>query len=379
MTTYSSDFLNTSETCSSATHELRPTYQDSLKRFDSSKKLRPSPQNEQIDKSITLVLSGNATNAVLVLGALQYIHETQCDLSTITYFGATSSGAMISILLMLNYEPIEILIYLCTSKLYNKLYLNFSGGIVGKPLSDFKEIEESIKFLIKKKWTCAGTSNARSEHPTGATANTKQPYQESDARAKPAAQAHQKNNQNGQRSSELRSEIPTLKEFETVTKKTFICTTYNLTDDKREYISSKSHPNLLITDAIKMTCAVPFLFGPCLINNKYYLDGGLFDNFPLNYMIKNFPDNKNYAVLTSTTKKPYSPDQPFSDYLWKLFSIFKSTIHPEKFHKFEYTQNQKIIQLLFDGGFLTFESTNSDLLRFFDAGYNLCESYINVR
>jgi len=354
----------------------------------------------------SLILSGNATNAVLVLGALQYIHETQCDLTTISHYGATSSGAMISILLMLNYEPIEILMYLCTSKLYNNLYLNFSSGMTGKPLSDFNEIEQALNILIKKKWVnyinhkhahfvnenLQSTNTDTNMDIDGVFQDIYLKYFKECSGPNEARLEYYKIVEN------TRTRIPTLKEFEIITNKTFICTTYNLTDDIREYITSTSHPDVLITDALKMTCAVPFLFGPCLINKKYYLDGGMFDNLPLSYMMNKYPNNNNYAVFTSASKKPYSPDQPFSEYLWKLFNIFKSTTSARAIHSGNFNStstattttamdavhetgtyacnDNKIIEIIFDGGYLTFESSNTDLIHFFDSGYMLCKSYI---
>ena len=47
-------------------------------------------------------------------------------------------------------------------------------------------------------------------------------------------------------------------------------------------ISYKSHPELKVLDAISMTCALPTIFKPICIDDKYYFDGGLFNNFPLN-------------------------------------------------------------------------------------------------
>ncbi len=47
-------------------------------------------------------------------------------------------------------------------------------------------------------------------------------------------------------------------------------------------ISYKTHPNLLITEAIYMSSSVPFLAKPICINNKCYIDGCLLGNCPIN-------------------------------------------------------------------------------------------------
>jgi predicted acylesterase/phospholipase RssA len=59
----------------------------------------------------TLVLSGNSTNAVVSLGALQYIYELNY-LKDIQTYVAVSSGTIISVLLSIGYTPIEIISYI---------------------------------------------------------------------------------------------------------------------------------------------------------------------------------------------------------------------------------------------------------------------------
>ena len=46
-------------------------------------------------------------------------------------------------------------------------------------------------------------------------------------------------------------------------------------------ISYKSHPNLKLITAVKMSCSFPILFPPVFYENGCYIDGGLLNNFPL--------------------------------------------------------------------------------------------------
>ena len=45
--------------------------------------------------------------------------------------------------------------------------------------------------------------------------------------------------------------------------------------------SHKTHPDFKVLDAISMSCALPTLFKPIVIDDKCYFDGGLFNNFPI--------------------------------------------------------------------------------------------------
>ena len=47
-------------------------------------------------------------------------------------------------------------------------------------------------------------------------------------------------------------------------------------------ISHKTHPNLSLITALRMTMAFPLIFEPILYENQCYIDGGLMNNFPLN-------------------------------------------------------------------------------------------------
>lgn len=50
--------------------------------------------------------------------------------------------------------------------------------------------------------------------------------------------------------------------------------------------SHKTHPEFKVLDAISMSCALPTLFKPIVMDDKCYFDGGLFNNFPIGNCLK---------------------------------------------------------------------------------------------
>ena len=60
----------------------------------------------------------------------------------------------------------------------------------------------------------------------------------------------------------------------------------NMNDFKKELLNHKTHPEIKIYQAIHATCAVPILFESCIIDNKHYIDGGLFSNTPIRECLK---------------------------------------------------------------------------------------------
>lgn len=57
--------------------------------------------------------------------------------------------------------------------------------------------------------------------------------------------------------------------------------TTSLNDFCLKDISYKSHPNMLLLDAIYITCSIPYIFQPLEIDGETYVDGGLLCNYPI--------------------------------------------------------------------------------------------------
>jgi predicted acylesterase/phospholipase RssA len=88
----------------------------------------------------------------------------------------------------------------------------------------------------------------------------------------------------------------TLKEFYDYSKIELHLYTISLSDFKLNDISYKSHPNMLLVDAIYITCSIPYIFQPLEINGENYIDGGLLCNYPLNKCLEQ--DNNKDETLS---------------------------------------------------------------------------------
>tara|TARA_A100001015_G_scaffold318081_1_gene436853 strand:- start:1512 stop:2396 length:885 start_codon:yes stop_codon:yes gene_type:complete len=58
--------------------------------------------------------------------------------------------------------------------------------------------------------------------------------------------------------------------------------TVNMTKFELEKINYKTHPDMKLTDAIYLSCSLPFIFQPCYIDNNCYIDGGIINPYPMN-------------------------------------------------------------------------------------------------
>ena len=85
-----------------------------------SELLKYSPTYQSMDYD-TLVLPGSSTQGLVILGSIQYLSDNYLLNNITTYIG-TSSGAIICYLLSIGYSASEIMMYICTHQLFEKIF-----------------------------------------------------------------------------------------------------------------------------------------------------------------------------------------------------------------------------------------------------------------
>ena len=203
---------------------------------------------KKMDKDYkTLVLSGNSTNGIVTLGAVQYLYDKNCCASLLNYVG-TSSGAIINSLLCVGYTPLEILEYLCVTDIYKQLgHVNITKFILeGEGLLEFDKIKQTLVNMFELK---VGF-------------------------------------------------VPTLADLWTRFGKNFVCVTIDDTNQKRVYLSRENYPNMLVTDAVHMSACFPIIFKPFQYETNMYVDGGVGDNFPIKFSKKFIGEGVGICVVT---------------------------------------------------------------------------------
>ena len=71
-------------------------------------------------------------------------------------------------------------------------------------------------------------------------------------------------------------------------------------------ISHKTHPDISVLMAVHMTSAIPVLFSPVCLDGKCYIDGGLMNNYPLNYCLKDHPEVDDILSFKNVYNNLYS-------------------------------------------------------------------------
>jgi NTE family protein len=82
----------------------------------------------------------------------------------------------------------------------------------------------------------------------------------------------------------------TLKEFYEYSHIDLHIFTFELNKFKTCELSYKTHPDMLLTQAITMSSALPGIFIPIIMDGGCYIDGGVMHNYPLNPCLRDHPN-----------------------------------------------------------------------------------------
>ena len=254
-----------------------------------------------------LVIAAGAIKGFLILGFLDYIHA---DISAVKYYCGCSAGSYICMLLSIGYTPLEIIIYLSTndiSQLFkdlNPLMLkDFYGMVDVNLMLDY--IEEMIKYKI--------------------------------------------------------GYIPTFKNLYDNYDKILICPAYNITDNKKEYLSVETYPDMPISKACILSSNIPFLFSKVEYNGKCYIDGASFDAFPLN-KLSDYTNNCKILGITFDLKKRENIDS-FTSYVKKIvYCLTEKT--------YDLRENTAVRTLNFNYEALDFNIDTKTKIKMYVDGYN---------
>lgn len=115
--------------------------------------------------------------------------------------------------------------------------------------------------------------------------------------------------------------------FMSLTKKTgknLIITGANISDSQYEYFSVDTTPDMSIKTAIRISTSYPIIFTPVIYNEKYYVDAGLYNNFPLQYFLNNV--NTTIGISFASTQHNSDKEQPFQSFIEYIIHMITSVL-----------------------------------------------------
>lgn len=269
----------------------------------------------------TLVLAGGSAKSIVTLGAVQYVYDNFLN-HNLKYYIGTSAGAMICYLLIIGYTPIEIIVYICTHQLLEKMQnFNIFGLVQGRGACSFTIIQEQLEKMTISKI----------------------------------------------------GYLPTLKDLKNNYGKELICTTYDLTESKTVFLNHHNHPNLPCLTALRMTSNLPLIFENYKYGNSFYLDGGVSDNFPIDYA--ETIGNKILGINLNQDVKDFEPNMNTLEFVYKVMFI---PIHQGVKDKISKASNKcKIVELKYDKlKFFDFNVRSQMKMEMFSSGYQQMQEEI---
>jgi NTE family protein len=231
-----------------------------------------------------LVLSGGGVKGYTYIGIIKALTEKGI-LKNIKKINSCSAGSFFGLLICLNYSYEEIYRILININLENKL--NFYNNkidiitmfIENYGLDDGKELIRVVEIFIKTKFKKTNI---------------------------------------------------TFKELYEYSKINFIVTTTNLTKNKTEYFNHILTPNVDISLILRMSISIPFIFTPVSYNNYMYVDGGLTNNFPIDY----FNDEIEKTIGISLSYLYDNNLDSLDEYIYSIINCIYNCIDIQKIKRY---------------------------------------------
>jgi len=187
----------------------------------------------------SLVISGGAVKVIATLGCLKFFEEKQL-LRNIKNFVGTSAGAVICFFIILGYSSVEILDFMKDifndDSLSRVLHVDDIFAMTSTlGISDGKALIKLFQKILYQKTKHLDITF-----------------------------------------------LDLAKKF----GKNLVVSVSNITHEQEEFLNVDTTPDMSVIDALRMTCSIPLLFTPVKWNGCMYVDGALYNNFPMSYFIK---------------------------------------------------------------------------------------------
>jgi NTE family protein len=270
-----------------------------------------------------LVLSGGALRGVGLLGAIKYLEELDYIKYIKNYIG-TSAGAIICFFIILGYNSNEIIDIIIKeiNTMVDLDFENIPNFLDDYGIDDCKKNKEVFTKYLK-----------------------------------------------------LKTDLEDIT-FIDFTKKfglNLIITGSNLTTHNLDYFNVDNTPNMSIINALLITSCLPLIYKPIKYNECIYIDGGIYNNFAIDY----FEKNKNETLGINVNSYFSRKNNNFVDY---FNNIIYSIMDKLTYDNLNNNKNYNIYNIYFDKNMeddIKFSLTdlkieiNIDKINYnFDYGYN---------
>lgn len=275
-----------------------------------------------------IAFSGGGTHTLAFIGCIKYLKEVN-KLDEIKNLIGASAGSLIALLVILNWTY-EDMYKFCTSDLIKFVdNMNFSlTSIFNLPkiygMNDGKDIIKLVESILIK--------------------------------------------------SNLDPNI-TFLEITKLYGRNIIIATTNLTEQKIEYLSIDTYPEMKITTAIRMSTSIPILFSPVKYYEDLYVDSLVYNNFPVDFFERFKVDTLGLNLVSSENFKKINC---CADYIYLLYAGFCDSIFKKHTQDYNFICNIPIKNSLkkFDFYKMKFNLNIEMIDEIMEVGYNTLSVFI---
>ena len=225
-----------------------------------------------------LVIGGGGPFGFTAFGVLKYLHDVGFwNIKNIKTIYATSIGALVGAFLLLGYDYSYIYDYF-VKRPWEKIFKNIGVNSIFNIYTDKGAIDiyplyiESLTMVLEAK---------------GMTSSV------------------------------------TLKEFYEYSGVELNIIVSEINAFKCEVLSHKTYPDLELIKALTMSASLPVIFTPHFLDDKCFIDGGIFSNYPLNVCLCETKCNKNEILGVRKKETCHYPiitkDSSFMEYIYVSF------------------------------------------------------------
>lgn len=133
----------------------------------------------------------------------------------------------------------------------------------------------------------------------------------------------------------------TFKEHHEITGKNLVLVGVNVNKQKPEYFCNELTPDMSVIKAIKISTSFPFIFDPIKHNNMLYIDGGVMNNFPIEYF--GYKNSETLGLnLTDNQEGDLDHVIPVKNILNYGFNILHSLLLVQEHDDFEFGKKNVI-------------------------------------
>jgi len=226
-----------------------------------------------------LLVCGGGFKFYYIYGCIRYLYEINILQNIQEYIGI-SAGAMLSLLFTIGYKPHELEKFFVEFDFDRLMDPHIDNLFEKKGLDDGELLKVAIQQILVKKG--------------------------------------------------INPDI-TFGELYKITNKKLSFVAANVTKVKMEIIDHITKPDMHIWQGILITSALPMIYAPVLHNNDYLIDGGAFDNYP----IELFQDETILGINLSLQIKNIDLNIELFSYMVKLYTILHHWHNTYKIDRFK--------------------------------------------